>query len=348
VQKLTGSDLVLPLHHPSVLLNVARAQGVDLDALLEGSGVTPAMLGNPEARICYDQYNQLVGNALRLTNNPALGLDFGRSIHLSHLGVLGLLVMSCSDGHTAIEAGIKYYRTVAPAWDLRIEIHGPRAELQAHELVSRAPFREFATEALLFALGGLASHLFGESNVYSAVREVRLRYPAPPYAARYREIVPSRFFFECEETRIVFDSELLSLPISGADRATASWAERQCEAQLSNAPTEDSLSDQVRRLLGADPGRYSTLEAVAQGLGTSARALKRNLHRAGTSFQELLEEIRRARAIEYIGAGGLTFEQIAEKLGFRDARSFRRAFKRWTGATPNEYRTATASCRRVA
>ncbi|HMJ10239.1 MAG TPA: helix-turn-helix domain-containing protein, partial [Polyangiaceae bacterium] len=249
---------------------------------------------------------------------------------------------------SAFDAGIKYYRSVAPAWDLRIEEHGQRAELRAAELLSRAPFREFATEALLFAVGGVTGHLFGLTTAYAAVREVRLNYPAPHYAQRYREIVPSRFTFDCDETVIVFESALLSRPIASADRATASWAERQCEAQLSSAAINDSLSDQVKRLLRAEPGQNCTLESVARNLGTSARALRRNLQRAGASFQEMLEEARRAQAVEYISSSGLTCEQIAGRLGFRDARSFRRAFKRWTGATPNEYRAAAGSCRRVA
>ncbi|HEY6558572.1 MAG TPA: AraC family transcriptional regulator [Polyangiaceae bacterium] len=348
MQKLTHGDLVLPLHHPSVLISVARSQGADLVELLEGTGASPEMLSNPEARISYEQNDRLVANALRLTNNPALGLDFGRSVHLSHLGVLGLLVMSCPDGRSAIEFGFKYYRTVAPGWDLRLEERGPLAHLRAREVLSRAPFREFATEALLFAMSALAGHLFGESAVYSAVREVRLNYSAPAYARRYREIVPSRFQFDCKETHIVMDSALLSLPISGADRVTAAWAARQCEAQLSSAPNTDSVTDQVRRLLRAEPGRYATLDAVADGLGTNPRSLRRGLQRAGTSFQELLDGIRRAQALEYISSSGLTCEQIAGKLGFRDARSFRRAFKRWTGATPNEYRNAAGGCRRVA
>jgi AraC-like DNA-binding protein len=348
VQKLTPTDRVLPLHHPSVLISVARAQGAELEELLAGTGVTADMLRDPEARICYEQYDRITGNAIRLTGNPALGLDFGRNIHLSHLGVLGLLVMSSPDGRSAMDCGVKYYRTVAPGWHLEIEEHGRHAELRAHEVVSRAPYREFAAEALLCALAGLAGYLFGESTVHAAVREVRLSYPAPAYAHHYSEIVPSRFLFDAKETRILFDSSLLAQPIAGADRATASWAARQCEAQLVSTPNADSLTDQVRRLLRAEPSHYATLEAVAQGMATSARALRRNLQRAGTSFQELVDEIRRAQALEYISSSGLTCEQIAAKLGFRDARSFRRAFKRWTGETPNDYRGATGSSRRVA
>jgi AraC-like DNA-binding protein len=78
-------------------------------------------------------------------------------------------------------------------------------------------------------------------------------------------------------------------------------------------------------------------------LQTSARAVRRTLRQMGTSYQELQDEVRRSQAVEYVSSSGLTCEQIAERLGFSDARSFRRAFKRWTGTTPNEYRTPPAS-----
>ena len=79
MQKLTQTDRVLPLHHPSVLISVARAQGADLEDLLNGTDVTPDMLSDPEARICYEQYNRITGNAIRLTGNQAL--DYVRVRH---------------------------------------------------------------------------------------------------------------------------------------------------------------------------------------------------------------------------------------------------------------------------
>src|SRR5881394_2997307 len=90
----THDDPVLSVHHPRVLVETAVAHGADRRALLEGTGITDEILAQPEARISYAQFNVLEGNALRLTKNPALGLEFGRNVHLSHLGLLGLAIMS--------------------------------------------------------------------------------------------------------------------------------------------------------------------------------------------------------------------------------------------------------------
>ena len=74
----THDDPVLSVHHPRVLVETAVAHGADRRALLEGTGITDEILAQPEARISYAQFNVLEGNALRLTKNPALGLEFGR------------------------------------------------------------------------------------------------------------------------------------------------------------------------------------------------------------------------------------------------------------------------------
>jgi AraC-like DNA-binding protein len=95
---------------------------------------------------------------------------------------------------------------------------------------------------------------------------------------------------------------------------------------------------QVKNVLGSFRERPPDLEKVASALQTSTRSLRRALHDVGTSYQELLDELRRTRAEEWVRTTDLTFEQMAERLGFSNVRSFRRAFKRWTGRTPGEFR----------
>ena len=76
----THDDPVLPVHHPRVLLETAAAHGADRQALLAGTGITAKILDDPDARISYKQFSALEENALRLTGNPALGLEFGRDL----------------------------------------------------------------------------------------------------------------------------------------------------------------------------------------------------------------------------------------------------------------------------
>src|SRR5512146_776772 len=98
----THQDPVVPMHHPRVLVETAVAQGANRTALLENVGIQEEMLESAEARISYVQYAMLTSNALRLTGNPALGLDFGRNVHMPNMGVLGLAVMSSANANAAL------------------------------------------------------------------------------------------------------------------------------------------------------------------------------------------------------------------------------------------------------
>jgi AraC-like DNA-binding protein len=334
----THADKLVPMQHPSVLVDEAIAQGADRESLLAGTGISESMLGSADARISYLQFGMLTRNALNLTQNPALGLDFGQRIHLSHLGVLGLLLMSSESVGAAIEGGLKYYRSLAPAWDLELRVEGSEAVLTAREVISFAPFRPFATESLLTAFGALNRQLFGIDVVY----DVQVHYSAPPHADCYRSFFDGTVHFDAEYTRITFDGSLLQRPLAGADGATARWAERECAALLSNLSCQNGIVEQARTLLRQVPGRYLTQEALARTLQTSTRSMRRSLKGLGTSYTQLLEEALREHAVEYLVTKRMNTEDVAAELGFSDARSFRRAFKRWTGKTPNEYRESRA------
>lgn len=330
------SDAILPLHHPSLLVREAVAQGADERSVLFGTGITFEMLTSGEARISYEQYTALIRNALSLTGNPALGVDFGRCIHLSHMGVLGLLMMSSANAAEAFEAGLKYYKSLAPGWDLALDVNGRLATWTAREIIPRNPFGLFATEALLMAMDGFARYLIPDFE--NAIHEVQVALPEPAHSGIYKRIFPRPVRFGCEQTRVFFDAEMLSAPLRTADGITARWAERQCASQVHEVTCHEGLIAQVRALLCANPGDYPSAEKIARTLQTSTRSLRRSLREMATSYQQLLDDVRRAQAIEYVSATDLPCERIAKDLAFSDARSFRRAFRRWTGTSPSEFR----------
>jgi AraC-like DNA-binding protein len=333
----THADPVVPVHHPRVLVETAVLQGADRAALLENVGITQSTLTSPEARISYIQFATLTHNALTLTKNPALGLDFGRNLHVSHMGVLGLALMSSPNLGAAFEVGLKYYRALAPAWDLDLRVEGDVARFTAREAIPLRPFAMFATEALLAAVDAQGRYLLGRAM---PVRALRLNYPAPAHAARYMDHGPMPLLFDQDVTSAEFDAAVLAEPIIGADPVTAKLAEQYCAAQTGTVSVE-GLVAQVRRTLTASLGRYPDLDEVARALRTSPRSLRRGLQRMGTSYQEILDEARRERAETWARSTEMTVGQMAEHLGFSDVSSFRRAFKRWTGVTPNEFRGAS-------
>ncbi|MDG0902637.1 ornithine utilization transcriptional regulator OruR, partial [Pseudomonas sp. L01] len=96
----------------------------------------------------------------------------------------------------------------------------------------------------------------------------------------------------------------------------------------------------VRRLLLARPGDFPDLEQAARELHTSGRSLRRHLSSLGTTYQQVLDDVRKRLALQYLTTTQLPLYEIALLLGFNDSSNFRRAFRKWTGKLPSDYREA--------
>jgi AraC-like DNA-binding protein len=331
----TLDDAVVPLNHPRVLVETAVEQGAERAALLEGTGISEAMLESPDARISYLQFGQLVRNALALTKNPGLGLDVGRRVHLPQLGMVGLAIMSTSTLRAALEMGLRHYKRIAPTFDLGLEVDGPIARFVVRESVPTAPFQTFAHELLLVAYAMQGRALLGRPL---PVRRVQLAFPRPDHADRYKQIYDVPYAFDAGTTIVELDAAVLEERLAFGDPASAKVAEQYLAEHPVPQSETDGLVSQVRTRILAARGKPPEVAQIARELQTSERSLRRGLHDLGTSYQQLLDEVRKQRALEWTRATQMPFDQLASLLGFADVRSFRRAFKRWTGKTPSELR----------
>lgn len=331
----THGDPVLPVHLPRVLLEAAVAHGADRDRLLEGVGVSHETLSLPDARISYAQFERLEENALTLTGDPAFGLHFGHHVHLAHIGAIALAAMSSPTAGAALRVALQYYRWITPAWELELKVEGDLGHVVATQTIGRGHLQVFATEALIVGFQGLAAQVLGRPPPGILVR---VNYPKPAHFAEYEEFIHCPILFDQDVLETVFDARVLDERLAGSDPATAARAEQYCATESASSVPMDGLVAQMRRVLGGWAVGQPNLDNVAQVLQTSARSLRRDLQQMGTSFQELLDETRRARAEEWIRFTDMTLEQVSKQLGFGDVRSFRRAFKRWTGRTPTEIR----------
>jgi AraC-like DNA-binding protein len=331
----TLSDPVVPGHHPRLLVETAVAQGADRDALLENVGITAASLEHPDARISYEQFNALERNAIRLTNDPALGLRWGRAVYLSQSGLVGVAAMSNANLRAAFQVTHMYSLQLTPGWEIDLRIEDGRGFLTFRETIERGDLRAFATEALLAGYHNLTLHALGRKP---PVVRARLNYPRPAHYRLYAEFMSDvPYIFDQPVTEVEFDPSVLSEPLVTADPVTARVIGQMVAAEAARSAPVDGVAAQVRKILRAEGARRS-LDEVARALQTSTRSLRRALRQMGTSYQDIADEMLRARAEERVRSGHAKVEQIAQELGFTDARSFRRAFKRWTGQSPNEFR----------
>jgi AraC-like DNA-binding protein len=333
---LKQSELVLPLNTVDVLLRIAHERGVEASGVLVGTSITPEMLSNPDARISVAQLCQAVDNALRSTREPALGLEIGLRMHIGRLGVLGTALMCQTDLRAALQIAVQFNALTSPSWQFELEQYGDRAVLRTTPVVELNRL-SFSTEVLFGCMHTIGSFLLGRPMRYL---ELRFQMPQPAHVERFRALTDAPLIFGAEANEMWFDAALLAQPLAFADALTAQEARIQCETRLSTRNPRDGAVAQVRQVLLASRTRTPNLPEVASKLLISPRQLRRELHARGTSFQLLLDEVRKQRAIEGLVGSTMTMDELASEIGFQDARSLRRRFKLWTGTTPFAYRQA--------
>lgn len=325
-----------------LIAQVAAARGVDLDALLPGTGLDRAVLRQTDARIPLTTEERLWDRAAALCGDPLFGLHAAAAIRPGAFDVLDYAVRTAPDLRAALQRLARYNRLVHDLARFEIVDEGERIRVE-HRFDS--PVAQPCRQAVEFTLASLlvvASQMRGQPVPALAVA---FPHEAAADVAQYRAVLGVTPHFGANAARIVFAREVLDRPVLAADpglsRIVMAHAEQLLAAHV--APAE-SLSAQVRRGLAEQMANGPmTLSEMARHLHLSERSLQRRLDAEGTKFADLIDEVRRELALRYIADERLALGEVAYLLGFAEPSPFHRAFKRWTGTTPAAARRARKS-----
>jgi AraC-like DNA-binding protein len=241
--------------------------------------------------------------------------------------------MSSASLGEALSIGIRYAPMIGDIFRFHLRAGAERASLAVEELVPLGAAGHLLTPSLLIALWRMGDTFTGRA----LVGDLELRMPEPPEFAQYAGLAPGvvRFGQPCD--RLLFDRAYLDLPLVTADACAARAARESCESKLKALARANTLEQRVKQLLFAADGCIRSPKELAQQLAMSERTLKRRLAEKHTTYTELLDRARHARALELLRTGS-SVEEASERLGYSDAANFTRAFRRWTGQSPRALR----------
>ncbi len=317
---------------------LARELQLDADTvapLLAGTDISPQQLFQLDEYISLPDQVTIIRNALRLSDNPALGLQMGSRLHLAAHGPLGIAAYTSATLGDAIDVMVKYQ-------NIRGQFAGMELEHDKHVLRAvfnlRVPYDEigiFLIEALVASSQGAYDFLLGSGEVNSIVH---FGYPAPAHAAMYTQYLRTPFHFNMPRTQLEVPRFLLARPLPLADATANQQALQQCEQIAAELLARGgNFTQRVTGILRNNPGQLWTLEDVARSLHMSSRTLIRRLKDENTNYQHLLDAEQQRLARIYLDNPRHTVESVAAALGYHDVSTFRRAFKRWFGVPPSEY-----------
>lgn len=310
-------------------------QGLSIDVCLADTGLSWQLLADPGAEIAAEQELQLIRNLVQnLGDRPGAGLLAGRRYQLNTYGIWGFALLSSPTYRDAAHLGLRYLDLTYAFHGMRIEEHGEEVHLLLDDQDIPTDLRAFILERDLSGMLTVQRELLNRETL---IRRIDLRQPAPTDSQPYVRELGQLPNFGQSENRLVFESYLLDLPLPGANPQAASLCETQCQQLLDKRRRRDGLAGQIRNQLLSRPGRLPDMEQIADSLHMSSRTLRRRLEEEGSNFRQLLEEVRQALAEELLATGGLSLEEIAERLGYGEVSNFIHAFKRWKGVTPRQY-----------
>lgn len=317
-------------------------QGLSLDACLQGTGLDWALLADPGAEVDAEQELRLIRNLVEGCNaRPGLGLAMGRHYRLNSFGIWGFALLSSSTFREAVQLGLRYLGLTYVFHDLQQEEQGDEVHLLLVPRELPEQLRAFVLERDLAGMLQVQRELLGERP---ALLRVELSLAEPDDPSPYTEALGVLPLFGQVDNRIVFPRHLFDLPLAGGNPQAAQLCEAQCQRLLDKRRQRDGLAGRIRGLLLERPGQLPDMEQAAASLHMSSRTLRRRLEAEGSNFRLLLEEVRQALAEELLATGGLTLEEIAERLGYGEVSNFIHAFKRWKGVAPRQFQLRRFKC----
>ncbi len=335
----------LPISYVAILRALVNELGGDGDVLLAGTDLTPADLAQPGGLCPVSLLRRLYLRARDITAEPALGLHYGSHLPLTAHGVLGYALLSCRSVGQALDILMKYYRLLLGGAVLEHRVSGERLVIGYRAAGSALVDRQFDQEVFYAGLVAALTQL-----LHRPLSDARFRfsYPAPAHRATYVRLLGDQLSFDDSEDAIELPLSLLELTPEFANPAMLQLYQQQCEQMLGQMEARDGLAGQLRRYLLSAQGRFPSLAETAAHFHQSTRSLRRHLAQEQSSFQAVRDEVRMELAERYLRDPALSVAQVAELLQFSDLSNFRRAFLRWTGQSPAQYRRRAGGGRQEA
>lgn len=338
------SELTIAAGPVRALLDFAAAKGADRAMLAREAGTDVHDLADQDRRLPFAKYVALMRAAKRLVRDPALALHFGEAVDVSEFSILGLLGPDTPSVVDAFAHFNRYVRLV-----IEVDLRTPeRFELARSDdglwlVDTRLNPNDFfeLTESTFARIArgvGIIAHK-------PLVKAVHVTHADPGYRSEYERIFGSQVSFESDSNAMLLDERLLAERVPSERPYVYGVLRSRADALLKRLDNEKTTRGRVESLLlpQLHTGRTDA-SAIAAEMGMSRWTLLRRLKAEGATFDKVLNELRHRAALHYLNSK-VSVSETAYLVGFSEPAAFSRAFRRWTGRSPGELRSARRQAR---
>jgi AraC-like DNA-binding protein len=309
--------------------------GVNTESIYQDAGLAAHSVASPHTRYPFAKMQVMWRLAVERSGDPCFGLSVADHMRPQLLYGLGFVWLSSDTLLDALNRLVRYQRLISTVTDISLEQTDPSVNLVMAVLRPTNELEPASIDAVVGVF--LRMCRMAVCGPFNPDR-VSLMRPRPPCADRFEAFFQAPVQFGARQNILYFDPEAVRKALPGADPQLLRANDQVVIDYLARFESA-SLSMKVRSLLiDMLPDGQPSQQAIAAALQLSVRTLQRALHAEGTSFKQLLDEIRKELAAQYIRDTNRRIGEITYLLGFSEPSNFTRAFRRWTGLAPNEYR----------
>lgn len=319
------------------LLDFAVGRGADRRVLVARSGIDERALADPDNRIPFEVYVELMRQSCELCNDPALALHYGEAVDMSDVSIVGL-IMNASETMAEAFAQLQRFSQLA----LEVEGAGERFGVAVRDgnlwIVDRRlnpnDFPQLS-EVTFSRLACGPRRFLPQSHIL----EVHFTHPAPAYREEYERVFACKVVFESGWNAMRMHPDAPAWRVALQPRYVFGiLTERADKLMRSLSDCRTTRARIEGLMLPILHKGDASADSIAAAMGFSRQTLFRRLKDEGVTFEEVLDELRHKMAIHYLQGKRASINEVAYLVGFSDRASFSRAFKRWTGRTPGEVR----------
>lgn len=334
--RLYPATPVLALHDTLV------EEGIEPTSVLTAAGLSPAQARSPATRISRQQLLDACGTVVGMSLPAPFAFRVGGRIRLSYFGMYGFALMSAPDMRAMLQFAVEQQDLIASLSRTSVRRYGDDIAIGID------PFAHVDLDARLYRF--LVESSFGIiqrgwcdlTGMDFTPRRLCVTYSDCASTHEIATLLGAEVLFSQPGNAFVFDAAWLESPPQFGNLIAHESLRQACASLSAKLKEQSGLAGRVGETLVTNYGRVRGIEGIAATLGMSDRCMRRRLQSEGTSYREIHDDVRAQVAMKYLRDTTQPVESIAAAVGFNDAANFRRAFRRWTGKAPVEYRTSIA------
>lgn len=316
-------------------IKAAAQCGFNIEPIFRTAGVETNLINLETATVSRPQMEAVMEACVAQSRDQHFPFVLGETFAFEYLPDIATFLTTSPNLRDALKIFDWVRELINPMINVRLVEQPPLALLVLAASETGDPY---FTEALYASIIKFGRALLRKDED-SAFREMRFKHAAPPYADAYERFFRAPVLFDQPHYAIVLDIELLDRPLEGTFPTLHQQAEYLVEQRLQRLPRRTGLVAAIEELLEQQPQlMHLGMDAVAVSLKIGPRTLQRRLQDAGEHYADVLARVRYRMAMHGLRETAEDLEQLSERLGFSDRRSFTRAFTRWSGVSPSRFR----------